>query len=123
MAATPKQCNTLTSYYMKVYAEKHRRARPVNRNTARWSWANMLEDMTVDEVKELIDYYMKTEGPHNNQLPWFFNHYDELIKNKEAQEADDEFRARLRETTIRRTEAWRQARDGNAGSDSGRETD
>jgi hypothetical protein len=123
MAATPKQCNMLTSYYMKVYAEKHRRTSPVNRNTARWSWANMLEDMTVDEVKELIDYYMKTEGLHNHQLPWFFNHYEELAKNKEAQEADDEFRARLREATIRRTEAWRQARGGNAGSDSGRETD
>jgi hypothetical protein len=123
MAATPAQCNSLTTYYMKAYEEKFRRARPVNRNTARWSWANMLEDMTVAEVKELIDYYMKIDGTHGNQLPWFFNHYDELIKNKEAQEADDEFREKLRQETILRTEAWRQARGGNAGSDSGRETD
>lgn len=123
MAATPKQCNALTTYYLKAYEKKYRRVHPVNRNTARWSWANMLEDISVEEAKELVDYYMKTEGSHHNTLPWFFNHYDELIKNKEAQEADDEFREKLREETLRRTEAWRQARGGNAGGDSGRETD
>ena len=122
MAATPAQCNSLTTYYLKSYEGKYNRVTTVNRNTARWSWANILEDMSVAEVKDLIDYYMKTEGSHRHNLPWFFNHYDELQKNKEAQEADDEFREKLRQETLLRTEAWRQQR-GDAGSDSARETD
>ena len=118
MAATPQQCNTLTTYYMKAFAGKYGKAPVVNRNTARWSWANMLEDMSMTEAKELVDYYMKTDGSHRHALLWFFNHYEELAKHKAEQEADDEFREKLRQETILRTEAWRRAR-----GDSGRETD
>lgn len=107
MAATAKDCHTLINYYLKEYEKKKGLKPPVNRNTARWSFANILEDFTVSEVKELIDYYMHINASHNNSLPWFFNHYEQLAVSKEERDADIVARRKLREETKRRTEEWR----------------
>ena len=116
--ATAKDCHTLTSYFISSYTEKYGRKPIVNRNVARWSWDNILQDLTMVECRDLVDYYMKTDGNHGNSLPWFFGHYDQLMVNKKSQDEDAETRALLREETKRRTEEWRKKN-----ANSRRETD
>src|SRR5574338_88129 len=111
MATPAQQYNTLTTYYLKRFEEKHGRKPVVNRNVAKWSWRDMMEDLTVSECKSLVDFYMKTEGSHNHSLSWFFNHYDELIESKRESDSDQAMREKLREETRLRTQEGRNKRD------------
>ena len=114
---TAKDCHTLISYYLRSYEDLYGRKPTINRNTARWSVQNMLEDMSMVEFKELVDFYMTTRGIHGHSLSWFFNNYDKLIESKSERDADVENRKKLMEETRRRTEEWRQR------ANSRRETD
>lgn len=111
--ATAKDCHVLINYYLKAFEGKHGRKPIVNRNTARWGFDNMLQDLSMVEVKELTDFYMKTGGSHNNSLSWFFNNYDRLLEHKQTTEADIAERAQLREETKRLTEEWRKKKIDN----------
>lgn len=79
----------------------------------------MLQDMSMVDFKELVDYYMRTGGSHRHSWQWFANHYDELVESKKERDADIETREKLREQTKRRTEEWRQKKVDN----NSRETD
>lgn len=115
--ATPKDCHTLTNYYIKAYENKYGHRPVVNRNTARWGFDNILYDLNMVETRNLIDFYMLTGGSHNNNLQWFFNNYEKLVVSKKERDEDRLAREALKEETKRRTEEWRKRRER------GRETD
>lgn len=105
--ATPKQAHALTSYFVAKSKGRYGLAPKVNRNTARWNWDGMLEDMTEAEARELIDYYFTTQSTNGHTLDWFFYNYDKLLDTKKVIDADQELSARIREDTKRRVEEWR----------------
>lgn len=113
MAITAKDCHVLTSYYLTAYEKRHGRRPVVNRNIARWGFEGMLHDLTMAEVKDLLDFYMKTTGAHNHSLPWFHNNYEKLAASKRDRDADVAAREKLRAETKRKTEEWRKKIDNN----------
>lgn len=86
----------------------------VNRNTARWSWANILEGLEPKEVRALIDYYFTITPVKRHNLDWFFYNYDKLIESSSEIEKDRERRERLRHESEQRAREWRE-RFGNQG--------
>lgn len=111
--SSPKQAHTLSSYFGQQYKNRYGFEQKFNRNKARWSWDNILMDMTLTEAKELIDYYFTTVGPHNHSLEWFFYNYDKLAEAKEKMDVDQRRLAVIREATRKRTEEWRNRNSGN----------
>lgn len=103
----------MSSYFGQQYKEKYGYDHRFNRNKARWSWDNILMDMTLTEAKELIDYYLTTVSPNGHTLEWFFYNYDKLAEAKEKTDADRKRLALIREATRLRTEEWRKKQSGN----------
>lgn len=79
-APTAARCHAMTSYYIKVYKAKYGTEPTVNRNAARHGFGGMLMDMNEEQVKSLLDYYLKTLpiGTKNHSLHWFLYNYDKL---------------------------------------------
>ena len=80
----------------------------------------MLEDMSLSEVKNLIEYYFSTSSGSRHSLEWFVNNYDRLIEKRAEYEKDKADRERLRRESAKRAEEWRKRQSGNnPGEDSG----
>lgn len=111
--SSPKQAHTLVSYFAQQYKKKYQTAPKVNRYAARWGFDSILMDMSVDEIKGLIDYYFSTLSPNGHSLDWFFYNYEKLAEAREKTEADRKALAVLREQSKRRAEEWRKKKSGN----------
>lgn len=108
MAITAKDCHAMTSYYIKLYKEKYGVAPKVNRPVARWDWAGILEDLTVEESKSLLEFYFTTSNK-GHPLNWFFYNYDKLQQSVEELEKDSKRRKKLREESEERAREWRES--------------
>lgn len=104
---TPKQAHTLSTYFGNKFKSRYGYEHKFNRNKARWSWDAMLMDMTMDETKELIDYYFDTINTSGHTLEWFFYNYDKLSEAKAKYDEDRKRLAVIREATRKRTEEWK----------------
>lgn len=111
--STPKQAHILSHHFGQAFKKKYGFDHKFNRNKARWSWDNILMDMTMDETKALIDYYFTTISPNGHTLEWFFYNYDKLAEAKEKVDEDRRALAEIRERTRIRTEEWRKKRGNN----------
>lgn len=111
--ATPKQAHALVTYFGQQYKKKYGIDPKVNRYAARWGFDSILMDMTADETKGLIDYYLTTLSPSGHTLDWFFYNYEKLAEAKERRDDDAASLARIRKETQRRTEEWRARKSGN----------
>lgn len=106
---TPKQAHALVSYFQKQYEARYGcKPKRVNRYAARWGFDSILMDMSEDDAKSLIDYYLTTVSQNNHALDWFFYNYEKLIEAKEKHEKDAAALARIREESKKRAEEWRQ---------------
>lgn len=110
---TAKDCHTLTSYYIKRFKEVHAPVEPVvNRHSARWGFDSLLMDMSVQECKDLIDYYLGTSAViTQHKLPWLFSNYDKLLETRTEQQKDSEQRSKLRAESEQRAKEWREKLD------------
>lgn len=108
--ATPAQCHTLVSYYTKKYKARYGNEPIVNRNDARWKFDAILKGISVQETKELIDYWLGINSAQNHQLTWFFYNYDKLIEVRNAQAEDAARRDHMRHDSEERTKKWRERR-------------
>lgn len=111
--STPKQAHTLSTYFGNKFKGKYGYEHKFNRNKARWSWDNILMDMTMDEAKALIDFYFTTANTSGHSLEWFFYNYDKLAEAKEKTDEDRAALARIREQSRIRTEEWRKKHGNN----------
>lgn len=109
--ASAQQAHTLTTYYMKKYEERYGEKPIVNRNSARWSWDNMMQDMTPVEIKELLDYYFASNSVKAHDLSNFFYNYDKILLSKKQYEEDRVDRKRMMQETKERTERYLAKRD------------
>jgi uncharacterized protein YdiU (UPF0061 family) len=111
--ATPKQAHALVSYFSKKYEERYGVKPVINRYSARWGFDSILMDMTADETKALIDYYLETVSVNSHNLEWFFYNYDKLLNSKRKRDEDVAEQAVIREATKQRTEEWRKRINGD----------
>jgi len=106
--ATPKQAHALVNHYIKQYENKYSVKPTVNRYSARWGFDSMLMDLSLDEVKALIEYYVNdTIGYNHHSLEWFFYNYERLIESKKLSEEEAERLSVIREQSRKRIEEWR----------------
>jgi hypothetical protein len=106
--AAVKDCYALVSYYEKKYKEKYGVAKKENKFSARWGFDAMLQDLTVDEVKALLDYYFLTPGTRRHDLTWFFYNYDTLEDAKGEHDKDAALQERVRAESAERAKKWRE---------------
>lgn len=109
MTASPKDCRELTSYFVRKCSEEFHKSPVVNRTTARWYWQDVLEDLTVAQVQETIDYYVCRL--RQNDLTAFFRSYDQLYRNIISEHQDKEDIMRLRRETSQRVSKWKERID------------
>lgn len=114
MAIQAKDCHAMTSYFVKKYKAKYGMEPNVNRHSARWSFASVLEGLSPTEVKALIDYYFTLTTAKRHTLEWFFYNYHQLIEARQENEKDRDRRERLRRESEQRAREWRE-RFGNQG--------
>lgn len=108
--ATAKDAHTLGTYYAKIYKAKYSKDPVFNRHAARWGFESVLMDMSINDAKLLLDYYLNTASTTQNRkhsLDWFLYNYEKLIESMQAQQEDAERRKKLREESEIRAREWR----------------
>ena len=103
--ATAKDCHVLTSYYVTLWKARYGKQPVVNRNKSRWGFDAMLYDMSVADVKELLDFYVKeTSSSNMHSLHWFHNNYELVQTNMQNLKDDRALIVRLMEESRKRAE-------------------
>lgn len=85
--------NDLITHFISVYKRKFSKKPVVNRGKLKYGLAEVLQDWTEAQVKEFIEYYVKSNS--DPDLADFYRRYDEIIKDKEIEEKDAEERKQL----------------------------
>lgn len=112
MATKRQQAMGLITHYEKLYNEKYRRAPQLNRNRERWGFESMIDDMSYDKAKKVIEFYFKTVSPSDHGVQYLLYNYDILLKSYEEAKKDEKLRAELRRKTEERVKRFRE-RNGN----------
>jgi len=88
---------SIISYYVSEFKNKYGNNPVVNRNTVKYLIDNMLRDLSVEEIKDLIVYYLQIETePSLQKLCYEYD--DILIKQREEQEDAGKRRIVMNET-------------------------
>lgn len=99
--------HALLSLYVNKFKTKYGKAPQINRYRDSWGFKDMMEDLSYDRAKEVIEYYFETNRP-GHPLRALFNNYDRLDTIMRDKAKDEEERIKLREQTMKRVEAWQQ---------------
>jgi hypothetical protein len=100
-----RQVHAIISYYQSKYNVKFGQRPVVNRNTLQWAVANMLKDLSMKELKEIIDFYIETDKQPS--LKTLCYEYDEVIERMRLESKDLERRKALLERTQKSVEEFR----------------
>jgi len=109
--ASAKEANELTTHFVKVYRLRYGVPPIINREKARWSWENMLIDLSFKEVKELIEYYLDSVSQDGHSFSGFIYNYHKILEVQRAQTEDAENRKKLMQSSKTKVEEWREKRD------------
>jgi len=89
--------NSLITYFLSAYTKKTGSKAIVNRAKMKFSVTEILQDWSQSEVREFIDYYVKTETKPD--LADFCRRYDEIIRDMRIEQEDKKDRIRLMNET------------------------
>jgi hypothetical protein len=92
----------LISRYIALYREVHGRKPVVNRYSAKWGMADVVDSLGAERAGEVLEYYFRTKTDHS--LEFFYKNFDKLDNNLTIITADKERRATLLRNTKRRVE-------------------
>lgn len=107
--AAVKDCYSCVSYYEKRYKEKYgTKKENLNKFAARWGFDAMLQDLTVPQVFDLIDYYFLTPGTKRHDLDWFFYNYHTLLASKTDHDKMKTMREKIHAESEERAKKWRE---------------
>jgi hypothetical protein len=102
--ATAQECHALITYFIEA-CKKSGTTISVSRNKVRWQFEALLMDYSIQQAKNLIDYYVAHYTAPN--VDWFMYNYDKVEEAKQERTKQDAMRARLREDTAKRAEEWK----------------
>lgn len=92
-----KDADILISRYLKKYKETYGdKPRNFNRYRARWGFADMAQDLGMDESKTLIDFYFTCDYP-GHPYAKLLNWYEAMNDYRLDVEEDQKERNRLRQ--------------------------
>lgn len=107
MKPTAQQCHAMTTYYATKYKDSFGRTPVVNRNKARWGFEAILTDMSTEDAKVLIDWWLNDESAEKQDLDWFFYNYDKLLVVRQEEAQNLERRKKLMAESAKRVAEWR----------------
>lgn len=99
-----QQANALITKYVKLYTGRYGFPPTVNRYRERWGFQASIEDLGGADANKALEYFFILDGPHDVQR--FLRSYDELHKQRLADEEDKRRVARLHEETAKRVKEW-----------------
>lgn len=99
-----QQANALITSYVKLYKEKYQTAPVINRYRDRWGFQAMIEDLGRADAQAVLLYYFELSGSHD--VTTLFRSYDELHKQRLAEEEDKRRVAQLHIETAKRVKEW-----------------
>ena len=99
-----QHANALITKYVKLYKERYGEAPVINRYRDRWGFQNMIEDLGKGDADKVIAYYFSLDKVHD--LIDLFRSYDELHKNRLADEEDRRRVAQLEIETAKRVKEY-----------------
>ena len=110
---TPQACHALTTYFVTKYKERYGAEPVVNRHSARWGFDSLLQGMSPEDARALLDFYLTTASSNKHKLDWFFYNYDKIMESLSDVDKDKTSRKKLMEESERRAREWRER--GNEG--------
>lgn len=100
-----QQANALITKYVKLYTDKHGKAPVINRYRERWGFQSIIEDLGRADANKVVEYYF-TYKRADHPVQELLRSYDELHKNRLADEKDIQDREKLRIETARRVKEY-----------------
>ena len=101
------QAHMLISHYQKLYEQRFGKRPILNRNKLKYLLADILRDLSMDEVKALITYYIKVEKAEPALLTLCYD-YAEILEVMRKNEKDASERSQLMRETMQRTREFRE---------------
>lgn len=96
---------TLLSYYSTKYKARYNKQPNINKYKEKWAAADILDDFSLDEAKNIIDYYF-TLSKDGHPLNWLFNNFDKLKQTMNDNAEDKRLRAERRKQLAKMREEW-----------------
>lgn len=100
-----QSAHAIITYYQGQYKKIYNLPPVVNRNKLQNLIINILKDLSVRDIKKLIDFYLKTDK--HPSLTYFCYEYDEILDKMKLEEADLDHRKALLRKTERNVEEFR----------------
>lgn len=100
-----KLVNTLMSTFIKLYEDRHGKKPVFNRNTEKWGFQYLIDDLG-EESQTTLAYYFTLDREHTSQD--FLRNYHEFNKWMTEDAEDDARRKQLRAQTKKKVEEFEQ---------------
>lgn len=104
--------NDMITHFIKAYNSRFHEKPIVNRGKMKYALAEILQDWSQTEIKELLTYYVNTES--RPDLSDFCKRYDEIIRDKRLEIADQKIRKQLlnetRQSVLKFREEYKNAK-------------
>lgn len=107
-----KQANELVTLFMSLFKERFHKTPVLNRYKQRFALSDILEDMSFDDLKMLLKYYVKVDAEPS--LTSFCYEYDELYVKMQRDAKDEAERHQIRKETEQRVREFRERYGKNA---------
>lgn len=100
-----QQANALITKYVKLYTAKHGVKPVMNRYREVWGFKAIIEDLGKTDAEKVIEYYLGLRKTRHD-VQELLRNYDELHKNRLADEKDIKDREKLAVETARRVKEY-----------------
>lgn len=95
----------LVDYYAFKFKETYGRDPIVNKFRDRWGFQDMVESISFEDCKRVIDFYFKTSNA-GHKLGTLFTNFDKLLSSLREAEQDKIRRSAIRAKTAKVVEDW-----------------
>lgn len=102
--------NDMITHFIKAYNGRFHEKPIVNRGKMKYALAEILQDWSQTEIKDLLTYYVSTETTPD--LTDFCRRYDEIIRDKRLEAQDQKIRKQLLDETRRSVLEFREKYKG-----------
>jgi len=102
--------NDMITHFVKAYSKKFGEKPIVNRGKMKYALAEILQDWSQTEIKDLLVYYINTDIKPD--LSDFCRRYDEIIRDKRLEVEDQRVRKQLLNETQRSVLEFREKYKG-----------
>lgn len=98
-----KLAYALITLYSNLYKNAYNRDPKINKHRDKWAMQDVIDSVTYDRARELLEYYFTTTNP-GHTLKWFLYNFDRLDEVIDKIQADKKRREFLREQTKKMVE-------------------